>query len=465
LAKNQHDFKLFSRNCNRNQGALMSKAILAKVVIVGRTNVGKSTLFNRLSTKVKSLTYDYHGVTRDFIQDTVCWQGHCFDLIDTGGISLQMQGDPLLQAARQRALEQMEKADVLLFVCDGIVGLLPEDRDIAQQIYKLGKQAAVVVNKIDTDRAKEQQFEFQKLGFKDIITISAQHGTGIADLLEFIVHSLPHEKMVEVEQPHCRVVIFGRPNVGKSSLLNLFLKQERALVANIPGTTREAITERIRFYKEDIQVTDTPGLRRQRSIHEPLEGLMVKSAMRALDEADIVLLLVDTPQGTIADQELKLAFYSFKERNKALIILFNKNDLCSDDYAKKTMGMTLDSYRYFLKKIPSLYISCKTGENIGKILPLVNDVWQRYSQKFSDEDLFRLFRTALEKTPLFRSERQLHVYNAHQIKSAPIIIALYVNEPRYFGESQIGFFENLLRKEYSLIGVPVKWVVRKNIPK
>ncbi len=436
------------------------KITLPMVVIVGRTNVGKSTLFNRLSVDVKSLTLEYEGVTRDFLKDTVCWQDSCFELIDTGGISLRKTDDSIMHEARQRALALLQQADLILFVCDGKVGVVPEDREIAKLLHKAGKKTFLVVNKIDTVAAQERVYEFERLGFKLVLPLSAQHGTGIADLLEGIVNVLPAKKEVEEVEPQCRVVILGKPNVGKSSLMNLLVKQERAIVADIPGTTREAITERVRFYQEDIQITDTPGLRRKRAVTEPIELLMTRSALRTVNDTDLVLLVLDATQGKIADQELKLAFYAFEKKHKALIMLFNKEDLL-DEQTKTDFEFSLEEYDFFIKNINHMYISCETEKNVGRVMPLVQKVWQRYSQSFSDEEITLLFKEALQRKPLYRAQHLLNVYSARQVRVAPITILLRVNYPQWFGPSQLGFFENILRRAYNLKSVPIKFVVRK----
>ena len=247
------------------------------VAIVGRTNVGKSTLFNRLSESVKSMTLDYEGVTRDVITDVVSWRDTTFELADTGGISLRkIVDDPIAEVARTRALEVVKNSALVLFVCDGTVGITQEDRELAKMLHKLKKSVVLVINKIDTSIAKAQMYEFERLGFTPLITISAQHGIGISDLFEAILENLPeHALQEEEEEPACKVVILGKPNVGKSSLMNLILKKERSIVADMPGTTREPIQELVRFYQESIQLTDTPGIRRKRGVTEPIEKLMV----------------------------------------------------------------------------------------------------------------------------------------------------------------------------------------------
>jgi GTP-binding protein len=254
-------------------------------------------------------------------------------------------------------------------------------------------------------------------------------------------------------------VFLGKPNVGKSSLMNLVVQQERSLVSPQAGTTREAVSDIITFYKADIQVTDTPGIRRKRGVTEPLEMLMVKSALRASDNADIVFLLVDASEGKLSDQELKLAFYVF-DNYKALILVFNKQDLI-DDVAKHTLEHNVEEYDYFLKKIPQITVSCKTGKNVGKILPLAQKVWEHYSQKFNNEELTMLFRTALQRKPLYHKTELLALYEVQQLATAPITLLLTVNEPQWFGQSQLGFLDNLMRDNFELTGAPIKFLLRK----
>ena len=434
---------------------------LPKVVIIGRMNVGKSTLFNRLSEDVKSLTLDYEGVTRDFVTDVVCWQDVCFELIDSGGISLKKADDPLTEQVRQIALQLLEDAAAILFVVDGTVGITNQDRELATFLHKLGKSVLLVINKIDSKRAQELQFEFQKFAFKPTYAISAQHGQGIAELLDGLLQVLPKKLPEAVEEKsRLSITLLGKPNVGKSSLMNTLLEQKRVLVAELPGTTREAITDQIRFYKETITITDTPGIRRKRSVEEPLEKLMVKSAFQAVKHSDIILLLVDGSEGTISDQELKLAFYTF-EQGKAFILLINKVDLM-DEQMHADLENKMSRYRHLFDHIPLLFISCKTQKNVGKVLPLITQVWQRYNHRFSDDELTTFFKDALHRTPLYHTGELLTVWQVKQIRTAPPTLLLRVNRPQWFGQSQLAFFENRMRKQYDLKGVPVAFVVRKS---
>jgi len=435
---------------------------LPRVVLVGRTNVGKSTLFNRLSSQVKSITYDYHGVTRDFLKDVIEWQGRSFELLDTGGIALKPLLDDVAERARLKALGLIEEADLVLFVCDGKAGLTTDDRALSKMLHKTGKNVILVVNKIDAQIAQEQQYEFERLGHKPVYAISAQHGRGVADLLEAIVAHLPITGKVREEEPQVKIALIGKPNVGKSSLLNLLVGHERALVSPVAGTTREAIAERVTFYQEDILITDTPGVRKKRSVEDPLEKLMVKSTLQAVDDADIVLLLVDATAGVLADQELKLAFYAFEQKHKSVIVLFNKMDI-QDDFAKSDLGRSIDEYRHLMNKVESLSISCVDGRNVGKIMPLVHEVWQRAQTRFGDEELTRWFKKELEFKPLYHSSELLEVYGVQQVAVSPIAIVLKVNKPEWFGPSQLAFFEGLMRKKYALKSVPLRFFCRHKI--
>jgi len=435
---------------------------LNKVVVVGRANVGKSTLFNRLSTNVKSLTMDFAGVTRDFLEDTVTWQGKSFDFVDTGGIQLKKSDDPLTEQVRLRALAMLEQASVVLFVCDGTVGVLPEDRAIARHVHKLGKPTLLLINKVDAKITQEYLADFDRLGFKDKIAVSAQHGTGTGDLLDLILARLPQDIIEDDLKVELKVVFLGKPNVGKSSLMNLLLKKDRSLVSDIPGTTREAISDKIAFYKENIQVTDTAGVRRKRSVNEGIEEMMVKSSFQAVRDADVVVLLFDSQEGQISHQELRLAHFVF-ETGKALIVVKNKHDLLTDETVAQ-WKYDEDVYDHLFKKIETLTISCKTEHNVGKLMPLIMKVWERYKLHVSMSAITVFFKSALEKTPLYKNTQKLKVYSVKQIATKPPTFRLNVNEPDWFETSQLGFFENLLRKAYPLEGVPIKFVVRKVKP-
>lgn len=449
---------------------------LSKVVIVGRVNVGKSTLFNRLSTEVKSIIFDYPGVTRDIIKDVVTWCGKPFELIDTGGVSFKKKQDEIAEEVRLRALEAVKDAAIIIFVCDAKVGVIQDDLEILNLLRKLNKKIFLVANKTDSPLAEETRYQFERLGFKDTFYISANHGKGIAELLESIAEnvSVPEKSREELESKQeweyqefqdsqedktCKVVLLGKPNVGKSSLLNALMQEDRAIVSPVPGTTREPIKEKIKFSKGDIQITDTAGVRRKRMVDEDLEKLMVKTSFKALNDANIVLLMVDSSAKALCDQELKLLFYAF-ENHKAVILLFNKQDLVDKDI-REQLDFSLEPYSYFMKKIEIMNISCKSGRNIDKILDLIDKVWIRHSQRFSNDELTMLFKDALINKPLHHKTNALIVRAVKQIANAPITLLVIANVPEWFGHSQLTFFENLLRAKYDLKSVPIKFVVRR----
>ncbi|MCL4380030.1 ribosome biogenesis GTPase Der [Candidatus Dependentiae bacterium] len=435
---------------------------MQNVVIVGRMNVGKSTLFNRIVKKPISISYDTEGVTRDFIERQVQLQHHTIRLLDTGGVSLVPSQDPIMEAVRLQSLRLIETAAVVLFVVDGTVGLVAQEREIGKLLHKLTKQVIVVVNKIDVGVAQQQQHEFVRLGFSHIVPVSGTHGTGIPLLLTTIEELLPANETAAEHSAErgYRVVLVGRPNVGKSSLMNLLLNKQRSIVSNVAGTTREAIEAPMMIEQQSLTLIDTAGVRRARSVEDELETLMVKSSLTAMRQADIVLMLVDASENKIADQELKLAFHAFDTLKKGMIILFNKTDL-SDDYSKLMMQSSKDEYNFLLKKLETLGISCKSHKNVHKIMQLVATVWQRYNTKFDDLELSRTIKQALLARPLYRATQQLVVHRAYQLATGPIKIGLVVNLPQFFGPTQLGYIENVLRSHYDLKSVPISFIIEK----
>ncbi|HEV2916690.1 MAG TPA: ribosome biogenesis GTPase Der [Candidatus Babeliales bacterium] len=429
------------------------------VVIVGRVNVGKSTLFNRLASDAHTIAYDTPGVTRDMVFDKTQWQNCAFILADTGGISITKTKDPIEQEIRTKALDALQNADIVLFMIDGAIGLTPEDHDIAKLLRRMGKKIFLVVNKTDYAITKEHIDEGLSLGFP-LYGISATHGRGIEELMNAVIKEIEHIEPGSVEDHAYRVAIIGKPNVGKSSLMNMLLKKERSIVADMPGTTREAVSDFVTFYQEDIKLTDTPGIRRKRGVTHPLEQLMVKSALRAIDAAHIVILVVDGSEGVLSDQEIKLAFYAFEEKHKAVIILFNKQDLVTDEHKALLEQQSL-LYDHLLDKVAKLSISCKTGKNIGKIMPLIHEVWERMQFQISETELTMFFNEQLTRRPLYKNKQALTFYRAKQIRVAPITIQLTVGHPPYWEKTQLGFLDNQLRSKYTLIGVPIVFVLRK----
>lgn len=433
-------------------------SLMHKVLLVGRTNVGKSSLFNRIAPKVKSLALDQEGVTRDMVTDFVTWNNVTFQLIDTGGIDLYHQTDDMTSVVTDRIEQVLEQASVYLMVVDVKTGITQQDAKIAKKLHNMNKPTIVLINKVDSTYQEEGIHDFYQLGFERMFGVSAEHGRSIADVLDAVVQDLkaiqPTEKIIH-DTPEFRIALLGRPNAGKSSLMNQLLKQDFSIVSPVAGTTREALRKRIAFNKNVIELIDTAGVRKKSSVGTELEEMMVTNALQAAKRAHIVLLVMDLLEPELTAQELKLASYAF-ENGSAVIILFNKQDLLTDD-AQQQHAMSLDLYKHMLKKFETLTISCKTGKNIGKVLPLVQEVWERYQIKFTDRYLSDLFISAIAKTPLFKNGNQIYLHKARQVGHAPLRIELVLRNVVIFEDSHRAFFENILRKAQDLRGVPILW--------
>ena len=311
-------------------------SLMHKVVIVGRTNVGKSSLFNRIAPHVKSLILDFEGVTRDMVTDFVTWNDVKFEIIDTGGIDLcKKSSDTMTCMVTERVRKVLDLASVILFVVDGQTGMTEKDMQIRKLLHTLGKPVIVLVNKVDTQHQDEMLNQFYNLGFEEVFGVSAVHSRNVADVLDAVVAKLATIKLSEKvidDTPEFKVALLGRPNAGKSSLMNLLLNQEFSIVSPVAGTTREALRKRIAFNKNVIELIDTAGVRKKHNVDTELESMMVTNALQAAKRAHIVLLVVDVDEPELTAQELKLTSYAF-DNGSAVIVLFNKQDLL-DDYKK-----------------------------------------------------------------------------------------------------------------------------------
>jgi GTPase len=433
-----------------------------KVILVGRTNVGKSTLFNRISKSTKSIVLEQEGVTRDYLSENINWGKKTFELIDTGGVSFKKEKDPILEEVRLKVLSLLDKAAIILFVCDGKNGLTQKDLLIARTLHKTKKPIYLLLNKSDNQKALQENLpEFYSLGLNEIIEVSALHGKGIIDLLDKITKELPKptEDFFEEKESY-KIAIIGKPNVGKSSLTNLLIKEDRAIVSTVAGTTREAISNHT-FVSEDlVLITDTAGVRRQKKVKENIEDLMVKSSLSAMRTSDMILIVADASEQKLSDQELKLLFYAY-EQKKAVILVFNKTDLIEPEQ-RTYLEFLLDEYEFILKKIPIVWISCKDHKNISKIHKQIQKLWQRLNQTFDNNELDELIKTEFIKKPMFHKRQPLKVKQIRSIKNSKVpTFALKTNHPEWFGETQLGFIENILRKKYDLLGCPVKFILLK----
>jgi len=438
---------------------------MKRVVIVGRPNVGKSTLFNRLAGSRRALIHDLPGMTRDRLTTIATLDDdRRYELTDTGGLEY---GDSPMSAyapeIRAQAGRAIDAADLILFVVDGAAGVLPEDRDIAQELRPRASRTLLLVNKVDRRDAEEGANEFYELGLENVMPISAEHGTGLDDVIDAISQIVPLESAVDEEGDEnepVRIAIIGRPNVGKSSLLNRLLNEERAVVSPISGTTRDATDTEIEREGKRYILIDTAGIRRKGKTTEEAEKLAVVSARKAIERCEIALVMIDVTDG-VAAQDATVAGYA-EEAGKAALILVNKWDAAEhapDDYRKFE-----DQIRFKLKFLPYApveFISAKTGRRVDKILPRVDQIAAGYRKRFRTSELNQILERAIRdhQPPAFRG-RPRRFYYATQLKTRPPTIALFSNmdEPLHFSYRR--YLENQFRDALGLVGCPIHLVLR-----
>lgn len=434
----------------------MAKPIVA---IVGRPNVGKSTLFNRIAEKRVSIVDDTPGVTRDRIYADAEWTGHEFALVDTGGIDFD-ENDALLPAMRNQAKLAMEEADVILFVVDGKVGITEVDQQIVGMLRTAKKPVVLAVNKVDSIKGIPDSYEFYGLGLGEPIAVSAVNALNLGDLLDAIVKELPAEIEVADEPDTIRVAVVGRPNVGKSSLVNALLGEERLVVSNIPGTTRDAVDT---YFKQDgvtFVFVDTAGMRRRGKIDAALERYSVIRSLRAIDRADVVLMVIDAAEG-VSEQDKKIAGY-VHESGRASVLVVNKWDLVQKD--GKTSLRYTETMRQelgFMQYSPVVFLSALTKQRVSRIPEVVKYVAEQHAMRVSTSLLNQVVRDAVGINPPPSDRgRKLKIYYATQAAVKPPTIVFFVNDPELMHFSYLRFLENKLREAFGFEGTPLKLVVR-----
>ncbi len=443
----------------------MAVRSLKKVVIAGRPNVGKSTLFNRLARKRRALIHDLPGMTRDRLTEVVTLDdGRRYELTDTGG--LEYGASPMSAYAseiRAQAKRAIDEADLVLFVVDGTAGVLPEDRDIATDLRPFAAKTVMVVNKVDRKDAAESVPEFYELGFERLMPVSAEHGQGVDEVEEAIGEILPPESAEteeeDVEAP-IRVAIIGRPNVGKSSLLNRLVNDERTVVSPISGTTRDAIDSEIVREGKRYLIIDTAGIRRKGKTTDEAEKLAVISARKAIERCEIALTMIDTTEG-VAAQDATVAGYA-EEAGKAALLIVNKWDAAKHepDDAKRFEEQVRFKLK-FLAYAPIEFISAKTGRRVEKIFPRIDEIVEGYRRRFRTSELNAILERAVARhqPPSLRG-RARRFYYATQLKSQPPTFALFSNtdDPLHFSYRR--YLENQFRDALGLVGSPIHFVIR-----
>ena len=435
----------------------MSKPIVA---IVGRPNVGKSTLFNQIGKRRVSIVDDMPGVTRDRIYMDAEWLNHTFTMIDTGGIEFE-DDDHILKSMRQQALVAMEEADVIVFVVDGRAGLTTADEEVGRMLRNTKKPVILAVNKIDSPQLEAGVYEFYSLGLGEPMGIAASNSLGLGDLLDAVVAAFPENDGEDKEEDEISIAVIGRPNVGKSSSVNALIGENRVIVSNVPGTTRDAIDTH--FVSDNIKfmLIDTAGMRRKGKIDEAIERYSVMRSLRAVDRADVVLMVINAEEG-ITEQDKKIAGYAH-ESGKGVIIVVNKWDVFPDKDDKSTLRFTEDLRDEigFLQYAPVLYTSALTGQRIHRITELVKYVADQQSMRIQTSVLNELIRDAVSvNPPPSHRGKQLKIFFMTQADIQPPKFIIFVNDPELMHFSYLRFLENRLRESFGFEGTPLKLIVR-----
>jgi GTPase len=435
----------------------MAKPIVA---VVGRPNVGKSTLFNKLAGKRISIVEDTPGVTRDRVYAEAEWLRYNFTLIDTGGIEPENQ-DIIVAQMRRQAQIAIETADVIVFVVDGKEGITGADGEVAQMLRKSKKPIVLVVNKIDSLKDEDNAFEFYNLGIGDPITISATQGLGLGDLLDRVVSHFENYDAQSEEDEYIRIAMVGKPNVGKSSLINKLLGEERVIVSDIPGTTRDAIDSYLETESGKFILVDTAGLRRKSKVKEEIERYSVIRTLAAIERADVCILMVDAEED-VTEQDEKIIGYAH-ELNKAIVVIVNKWDLIEkDDKTMEVYKRSLQTKLNFMRYAPYLFISAKTGQRVGKVLEMAQECYANYNKRISTGVLNDVInRAVLMKEPPVIGLKRLKIYYVTQVDTKPPTFVFFINDSNTIHFSYERYLENQLRDSFDFKGTGIKLVFRE----
>ncbi len=432
--------------------------MLPKVAIVGRPNVGKSTLFNRIIGQRLSITDDQPGVTRDRIYSKASWLSKEFFVIDTGGI--EISDAPFQTEIKAQAEIAMEEADVIIFVVDCRSGVTDDDTFIAKLLYKTKKPVILAVNKVDDQKFKENVYEFYALGFGDPIPCSSSHGIGVGNLLDEAINHFPIQNEEEKDGA-IRFCLIGRPNVGKSSLTNTLLNDNRVIVSDIAGTTRDTIDTRFKANGREYVVVDTAGLRKRGKIYENVEKYSVIRSVDAIGRSDVVLLVLDASTGMI-DQDMHVGQY-VEEYNKPCIIVVNKWDLIEKD--SKTMNEWTEDIRSnfkYLSYAPIVFLSAKENKRVHTLFPSIIEAYEAYHRRIQTSTINDVIQDAVMMFPPSEfNGGKIKIYYASQVGVEPPTFSIFVNEPKYLHFSYYRYLENQIRKNFDFFATPIKLEFRK----
>lgn len=445
------------------------------VALVGRPNVGKSTLFNRLAGERLAIVDDVPGTTRDRLVAECTWLNHVFDIIDTGGIDpthggkspLSVGSADFIQEIRAQALMAVQDADAILFLTDGTAGVTPADREVAEILRRHQKVVDgkpqppifVVVNKCETEKMRSASTEFYELGLGEPHPVSALQGLGTGDLLDALAASFPSGIEAEPDDS-VKIAIVGKPNAGKSSLLNMLARQDRAIVSPIPGTTRDAVDTHIDVDGLPVTLIDTAGIRRRGKIDHGVEQYSVLRSFKAIERADVVLLIIDAQEG-ITSQDTHIAGFIL-DAQKSCVVLVNKWDaIAKDTYTMDEYKQTIRQQLNFMDYVPFLFISAKSGQRVDKVLPLALQVQEERLARITTAMVNKVLREAQDEHPApSHAGRQLKIFYGSQVRTNPPTFLLHVNDTKLFHFSYERYLENKLRETYGFIGTPIKLLTK-----
>jgi GTP-binding protein len=431
---------------------------LPRIALVGRPNVGKSTLFNRICGRRKAITDGRPGSTRDRNYAQVSWQGRAFELVDTGGLLLGSD-DPLLGPAAEQAERAIDEAEVVLFLVDGRSGLLPDDEAIARRLRRGGKRVLVVVNK--TEGSEENLSEFARLGFDGAHFVSAEHGQGIGDLLDAALTGLPAVPLEEGGAALLSLALVGRPNVGKSSILNRLLGRERAVVSSIPGTTRDSVDEVFERRGRRYRLVDTAGIRKVRLLKENVNHVSVVQARRAIERADVAVLVLDAAEG-LREMDATIGG-AVLEAGAGVIVAVNKWDLALENkLAQRAFEVEVRDHLKFLPWAPVVFLSAKTGKGLGALLDAVDRVHAARQARVTTGEFNRLLSRATEANAPKADKGNLpvRILYGSQIGIAPPTFVVSINHPVDLHFSYRRYLENRIREAFGFEGTPIRLKVR-----
>ena len=430
------------------------------IAIVGRPNVGKSTLFNRIARRKKAIVGDEPGITRDRNYAEAEWDGGVFLLIDTGGFEPGVNDEVALHIHQQVQLA-IEEADLIIFLVDGKEGLTPTDIDIAKRLREVNKPVLHVINKIDGERQEEKIYDFYRIGVENLYPISAQHGRGVGDLLDEALNLLPPSSEIRYNESLVKIAVLGRPNVGKSSLVNRILGNERVIVSEKPGTTRDAIDTPLKIGEKEYLLIDTAGIRRKGRISRQLEKYSVVEALKSIDRCDVAIILIDAKEG-ITEQDAKIAGLAH-DKGRASVLVVNKWDLIEKD--SYTVYKYTEDIRYNLKFIryaPIIFVSALTGQRALKIIDLVDRVAEQYQRRVPTSELNRVFEEVIRSNPppMYRN-KELKLYYITQVSIKPPAFVIFVNYPEGIHFSYERYIMNKIRENFEFDGTPIRVFFRK----